>query len=402
LSNYKNKNGDCLAPAVYKSPSGFALGNWIGVQRQNKINLPADRFERLEQVGFVWDNRDHKWERNFQELCAYQNEKGDCLPVDSYKTTSGLMLGRWVTVQREWKDRMTAERVERLNEIGFVWDRGDVHDQQWEKGFKELLAYKDKTGDCLVVQTYRLPSGFTLGIWVSRQRRTKHTLSTERIKRLDQIGFIWDNTGIGILKWEESFHLLCIYKEENGDCLVQNRYKTSSGYGLGSWVSVQRKQKDDLGKERIERLNHIGFIWNTSEHIWEKAFLDLTVYKDENTDCLVPRHYKTPSGYGLGFWVGQQRKEKDKLTSDQIERLDQIDFYWGKPRGSLDDLWNKGVYELTLYKDEKGDCLVPIRHKSESDYALGAWVAAQRRNKDKIRVDRLKRLDQIGFVWKIK
>ena len=104
----------------------------------------------------------------------------------------------------------------------------------------------------------------------------------------------------------------------------------------------------------------------------------------------------------MGFWVGQQRKEKDKLTSDQIERLDQIDFYWGKPRGSLDDLWEKGFQELILYKDESGDCLVPIRDKAESGYALGAWVSAQRSNKDKISVDRLKRLDQIGFVRKIK
>ena len=81
-----------------------------------------------------------------------------------------------------------AERRQRLDEIGFVWD---VHTQQWEEGFAALIVYKNREDDCLVPAKHE-EGDFKLGIWVTGQRSKKETLTPERRQRLDDIGFVWN------------------------------------------------------------------------------------------------------------------------------------------------------------------------------------------------------------------
>ena len=80
---------------------------------------------------------------------------GDCnVPKDR------SFLGNWVGTQStEYKaKRLSAERIARLEAIGFVWDRFEA---AWEESFAELLAYKEANGDCNV------PQGSSLGGWVA-------------------------------------------------------------------------------------------------------------------------------------------------------------------------------------------------------------------------------------------
>ena len=66
----------------------------------------------------------------------------------------------------------------------------DFTEVKWEESFKALIAYKAEFGDCLVPQglTYQ---GTKLGSCVGTQRKTKEKLSSERIQRLDDLGFVW-------------------------------------------------------------------------------------------------------------------------------------------------------------------------------------------------------------------
>ena len=83
-----------------------------------------------------------------------------------------------------------------------------------------------------------------------------------RIQRLEEIGFIWDPR---THQWEEGFSYLKKYQEEHGDCRVNtsSKYKT---YNLGAWVAQQRVsyRKDLLDKERVQKLDKLGFIWDTN------------------------------------------------------------------------------------------------------------------------------------------
>ena len=86
-------------------------------------------------------------------------------------------------------DRLEAEQIRRLDEMGFDWN---PHDAAWETNYVALCSFKKENGHCNVPQSFS-----TLGRWVSkqRQRRRNGQLSASKTKRLDDIGFIWELRG---------------------------------------------------------------------------------------------------------------------------------------------------------------------------------------------------------------
>ena len=73
-----------------------------------------------------------------------------------------------------------------LSDLEFIWDKLSV---KWDSRFDELLLYQETHGDSNVPKEW--PGG--LGAWANTQRQAKKNekLSTERILRLDAIGFVW-------------------------------------------------------------------------------------------------------------------------------------------------------------------------------------------------------------------
>lgn len=333
------------------------------------------------------DERLGSWEINFQKLVAYKEEHGDCLVRTSDKKNK---LRTWVSEQRtsKTKGKLSADKIKRLDNIGFSWKPDE---EAWEMQFQNLVSYKKEYGDCLVPQDWK---DKTFGNWVSTQRLSKRNekLDADKIAMLDSIGFVWNTLDHF---WNLRFQDLVAYKEKHGDCLVLNAYKKNK---LGSWVSEQRSSKKNgkIGADRIKRLDEIGFSWDPIGEYWEAQFKKLLAYKEEHGDCLVP---KTWQDRKLTGWIITQRadKKKGRLNIEKIERLDRIDFGWD-PFG---ELWEAQFKNLLAYKEERGDCMVP---RIWQDRKLARWVTTQRTKKKKGKLDaeRIKRLDEIGFVWEVK
>ena len=89
----------------------------------------------------------------------------------------------------------------------------------------------------------------------------KTSLTSERIERLDSIGFERD-----LNDWDKIFQELCEFNAEHGHCDVQCRNGT-----LGRWVGYQRERYAALGEAtnmmdaKIEKLESIGFKWKLNE-----------------------------------------------------------------------------------------------------------------------------------------
>ena len=166
-----------------------------------------------------------------------------------------------------------------------------------------------------------------------------------------------------------------------------------NGFNLGSWVGNQRSTKDEMSQERKQRLDDLGFIWNSVDQQWEEGVAALKSYKEQNGDCLVPTKFKI-DGYGLGHWVSSQRKAKDRMPLDKKQQLDNFGFIWD----ALAYKWEKGFEVLTAFRDNYGHARVAYDYKVDG-FALGSWVARQRTVKEEISVERKQRLEALGFVW---
>jgi Helicase associated domain len=122
LCKFRSREGHCCPPPDHVEGT-FRLGLWVTNQRRRKALLPLARERRLDAIGFIWDPRDHNWERGFIALLNFKRREGHCR-VPQFHFEGEYRLGSWVSAQRAKSNLMSAERMARLNKIGFVWRAG--------------------------------------------------------------------------------------------------------------------------------------------------------------------------------------------------------------------------------------------------------------------------------------
>jgi len=300
LFEYKEEHGHCCVPRKWEE--NVPLGKWVHEQRYlyQKSSMTGDRKAKLDKIGFVWDAshlsggqvNNELWNTRFEQLREFKEKEGHCLMPSRHGPTKQLAI--WVDTQRHQyrlrqkgkKSPMTGERIDKLEDVGFVWDAshlsgGQVDDEAWDRRFDELAAYKEKYGDCLVPK--RRERNKQLKLWVDTQRKEyrlfkegkKSRMTKKRIEKLDGIGFKWkvDLSGAHVddEAWDHRFNELAAYEEKHGDCLVPQRYKPNKQ--LATWVKTQRKQyrllqegkTSSMTDERIAQLEDIGFKWKVRD-----------------------------------------------------------------------------------------------------------------------------------------
>ena len=120
--------------------------------------------------------------------------------------------------------------------------------------------------------------------------------------------------------------------KREGHCRVPAAHK-ENGFRLGQWVSRQRQSKDaeTLSEARRQQLDELGFVWNALDAAWEEGFSYLKMYKEREGHCRVPAAHKE-NGFRLGQWVNTQRKNRETMSDNRRQRLDDLGFVWKKLR----------------------------------------------------------------------
>jgi hypothetical protein len=189
LMAYKAKYGHCNVPP--KMAEWPKLGVWVSSQRTLAMRgrLEEERIEKLNELGFSWNQKEAYWEENFSTLLEFKRTHGHCNVPQGRVGSKSLSV--WVRTQREAKrqGRLSENRQSRLEEIHFCWDRPI---DSWEENFSRLPEFRTIHGDCNVPATWNLDR--KLGSWCRNQRTLYKTgaLSPGRIKRLEEIGFQWE------------------------------------------------------------------------------------------------------------------------------------------------------------------------------------------------------------------
>jgi hypothetical protein len=357
-------------------------------QLHDKIEVigPAINLEKLtESIDVeILDRLGVSWDRWLGMLQKFREKEGHCRVPQNFEQ-DGLKLGAWVGNIRQKNIRLTQAQVECLNALGFSWDPAS---EKWEIAFSALRKFRQKEGHCNVHASLKI-EGVNLGSWVTFQRYNRKEITTERIHRLESLGFVWEPVD---QKWEDAFTALRKFKESTGHCRVAQSAK-AYGVNLGKWVNKQRLKKENLSPDRIRRLNEIGFSWNALEEKWELAFSALRKFYKREGHCRITQNLEI-SGVKLAPWASRQRKLKNKLSPDQIKRLDDLNFIWDP----ILDQWEHAFSALEEFKKNNGHCQVPDKTNIKG-LKLGRWVISQRRTKNAMDPERIRRMDSLGFNW---
>ena len=281
---------------------------------------------------------------------------------------------------------------------------------RWEVLCQAAADAAAKEGTLELPRSYTIHSGVPVGKWLELQRQVQAgqrpgRLTAEQAAKLEKLGIRWNHRLEAA--WEKGFASAQKYRTEHGDLLVPVRYRDKNDFALGEWIVYNRQRYlgGNLTQNRIERLEAIGMVWSTSNDLWEQNYAAATQYYLEHGDLEVPIKYETPSGFGLGVWLGAQRAahKAGELPQEQVERLDALGMDWTNRN---DRKWMSLYDVAAAYYHEHGSLNVPSEYVTPDGVLLGKWVARQRyaylnpdRSSARVTPERKALLDKLGMVW---
>ena len=199
LKSYHIQHGDADVPDQSKNYP--KLAKWVGTMRVRKKQgkLDTERIKLLDEIQFSWKLRDRgAWEDHLDTILAFKQKYGHTnIPLNFPENPK---LARFVNQNRTRRNKgeLSQERIEKLDAVGFVWSAStrtvvgdDGLNLAWKARYQELIEYKNKFGDCVVKRAN--VNYEQLANWVEMQRRYNKLgkLHLERIRLLDEVGFLW-------------------------------------------------------------------------------------------------------------------------------------------------------------------------------------------------------------------
>lgn len=400
---YFAEHGDLKVPKHYKTKDGSNLGMWIRTQRNVYLgrvpgNLTDEQKKKLDKLHMVWEHESGTslFERRLEVLKQYMAEHGDTLVPKNYVTEEGVALGQWVLtlrlkyskgkLQRNLPEGaecpesyITMEQEQKLLEAGMVWS---VFDELWNGMYKVAKQYYEEHGNLLSIPPeIKGPRGGELFSWVSSQKDTyrnggkgKRKLTEEQINKLEAIGIEWE------LKTDKHFahaiRALEEYKQTHPDMLIPAEYQASDGYNLGRWASKMRcmKKEGRLQPDKEQYLTSLEFIWDYTEHFWNKMYEKAKAYYEKHGTLEMPTDYVCEDGAKLWQWKMDMRKRyrnnesgKQYISEEQIKKLEAIGMTWD----SRVDAFKECMKHVRDYKKTYGTTVIPKKYVTEDGVELG-------------------------------
>lgn len=180
----------------YRSTMYPGLGKWVSKQRMNQHKLSKRKINKLNKLDFVWSSllrkENHQyWFRMYGKLKRFQKEHGHCNVPSKYEPEK--KLGRWVEVQRLYKDKMESWKKQKLEALGFEWSdkKWDNKVNHWHEMYERLRRFYERFGHSRVPEYWEEDP--ELSLWVISQRRPKKPLPPEKRNLLKELDFSWNN-----------------------------------------------------------------------------------------------------------------------------------------------------------------------------------------------------------------
>jgi superfamily II DNA or RNA helicase len=333
----------------------------------------------LYSVGKTWD----LW---YGQLVAFY-EKNKRWPIDGSKNIAEARLSTWCGNQRTRQSYLPRDKIDKLNEINFPWD---IFEESWNENFNKLKVFY-KNNKRWPNNNSRNKDERIIASWCHIQRNNfkNDRLSQERVSKLKGINFSFDPFND---IWEQNFNNLDEFYNNNKRWPQYNS-KNKAEVALCHWCRSQRTGRTNLSRDKIDKLNKIGFIFEMRNESWSKNFNSLKEFNIKNK--------KWPSQWSdnkeeknLSVWCSAQRTNhmKGKLSADKVNELNGIQFKW-EP---IDETWNSYFNKVEVFYSTNKRWPTS---KNKEEASLSGWCSRQRVKfaKNSLSRDKINKLKLINF-----
>ncbi|MGW2017609.1 Helicase associated domain protein [Streptomyces sp. NPDC001927] len=131
---------------------------------------------------------------------------------------------------------------------------------------------------------------------------------------------------------------------------------------------------------------------------WRRGLASARRYHRTHHHLDIPQTYEDPAGYALGRWLTWQRHlhNQNALDATRTHALEQLGMIWN-PRQQA---WDRGLTHAAAYATTHGHLATPVdHHDPETGFALGRWLATQRKRADQLTPARTKALEELDSYW---
>jgi len=190
----------------------------------------------------------------------------------------------------------------------------------WNKGYKQLLKYKETHGNCNVECSLICPPETALNTennelerWIQQVRLQALTpegpehLEPYMIYALNTLGFDWQTTES---IWLQQYLNLKTYMKTHGRGKIPNMRKDTLGVWCAEQIiaynKFQSEKASSMNMKKVILMNGIGFVWDTRPSIWMQRYTTLHEFNEKNGHCRVPANFKNQT---LFRWVVRERKK---------------------------------------------------------------------------------------------
>ena len=384
VSRHEDEN---LYRFIINIRSSFKSGGKIG------IRITPERIQALKLVGLDldmgtgWGGNNItflKFAERLEQLKAFKLQHGH-LSIKVADDKSLYNFCNSIRYARRHPGRsnlaLTEEKIRALDEIGFLWEKerldldtkgtgtggGGNNIFTFEERLEQLKSFKLQHGHLSIKVTddeslYNFCKNFR---YAGRHPgRSNVALTEEKIRALDEIGFLWkkEMNNAHFARFMTHVEQLKEFKEQHGHLVV----KSTDDRKLFQFCHNVRYAYRNPGKgmilpsERIQALNDIGFVWDNGqrrrmtveENAFQKRVDDLKAFKERYGHLLVKRS-DDKSLYIFCNNIKRIRRSSSRssLTKERIRMLDELGFDWGASSTTNSNSDSTGTI---LIKKERG------------------------------------------------
>lgn len=201
--------------------------------------------------------------------------------------------------------------------------------------------------------------------------------------------------------WPEYVRAAELYREEYGDLLVPASHRTSTGLGLGTWISNVRTRYREglLTAEQIQVLEALGMVWSVPDQQLQQLIRELRAFKAAHGHLVIPNDYEVQRDgrpYKLGQIAASLRCNHGLKQVEPAKRqaLDAEGFIWDLEAHA----WSQFLTDLAEFKQEHGHLDVPQKHVMHGRNVGSRVNTCRTKRKQLTKIERAQ-LDALGFVW---